>query len=289
MVTACLASTTLLAQIDSSKITKADTVKIGGMIIIKKDSPDQDRRNTTITIGNGNRKQKHSNVSTSQFIIDLGFANWEDKTDYAAATSQNYLINKPGTNSPLGANDFKLRTGKSSNVNIWVVMQRLNLVKHYVNLKYGIGVEFNNYRFKSTSLLSLREGGTNPYNPNQNINHAFIFRDSAKFSKNKISADYATVPFMLNFKTNPDYSKGLSVSAGVSMGYLFSSRNKQISGERGKEKNRGDFDLEKWKFSYIAELGMGSVRLYGSYAPKSIFENGLNFMPYNIGVRFSNW
>ncbi len=73
------------------------------------------------------------------------------------------------------------------------------------------------------------------------------------------------------------------------MGYLYNSRNKQISGERGKQKNRGDYDLEKWKFSYIGELGLGPVRLYGSYTPKSIFENELNMMPYNFGIRLSNW
>ena len=67
---------------------------------------------------------------------------------------------------------------------------------------------------------------------------------------------------MLNFRTNPNYSdKGISFSAGVSVGYLYSSRNKQISDERGKHKNRGDYDLEKWKFSYIAELGLGR-RIY---------------------------
>ena len=77
-------------------------------------------------------------------------------------------------------------------------MQRLNLIKHYVNLKYGFGLELNNYQFKSA--LSLNEGGTNPYTCSQNINHPFIFRDSISFSKNKLAADYVTVPFMLNFR-----------------------------------------------------------------------------------------
>ncbi len=280
-------SATLLAQNDSAKTQHADTIKIGGMVIIKKDSPDQQRRQTSETSGN-RRDQKHSNVSTSQFIVDLGFANWDDKTNYATATSQGFLLNKPGTTSPLSANDFKLKTGKSTNVNIWVFMQRLNLIKHYVNLKYGIGVEFNNYRFKSN--VSFKEGGVNPYATLQSINHAFVLRDSVNFSKNKLSADYVTVPFMLNFRTNPNSSsKGLSISAGASIGYLYNSRNKQISGERGKLKNRGDYDLEKWKFSYIGELGLGPIRLYGSYVPKSIFANALDMRTYNVGIRFSNW
>lgn len=293
VMVSCFVSAIVMAQTDSTKKdsskTTSDTIRIGGMVIIKKDSPEQQRRRqTTITIGNV-RKRKQSNVNTTQFIIDFGFANWNDRTDYAAATAQNYLVNKPGTTAPLASSDLKLRTGKSSNVNIWMFMQRVNLIKHYVHVKYGIGLELNNYRFKSD--ISFKEAGNyNPYNLAQNINHAFVFRDSVDFSKNKLSADYVTIPFMINLRTNRNYSdRGLSVSAGFSIGYLYNTRNKQISGERGKIKNRGDYDLEKWKLSYIGELGLGSIRLYGSYSVNSIFENGFNIVPYNVGLRLSNW
>jgi hypothetical protein len=281
-----LFAVTSLAQQDSVEIQKKnDTIRIGGMIILKKEDSTR-RRHVTVTVGN-RRKQRSSNVSTASWIVDLGFSNWDDKTNYASAAADHYIVNRPGS-PDLTENDFKLKTVKSVNVNIWFFMQRLNLIKHYVNLKYGLGLELNNYRFKTA--VSLKEGGINPYLTSQNINHPFIFRDSINFSKNKLAADYVTVPFMLNLRTNPNYSdKGLSFSAGVSVGYLYSSRNKQKSDERGKHKNRGDYDLEKWKFSYIAELGLGPAHLYGSYSPNSIFEKGLNFMPYNIGIRLSNW
>lgn len=293
MMATCLISSTLLAQTDStrtdsSKTAQADTIRIGGMVIIKKDSPEQRRRETNDKVGRI-IKQQHSNVNTAQFIIDIGFASWTDKTDYASATAQGYLINKPGTGLPLGSNDFKLKWGKSSNVNIWVFMQRLNLIKHYVNLKYGIGVELNNYRFVKD--ISFKESGNvNPYNSAQYINHAFVFRDSIAFSKNKLAIDYATIPLMINFRTNPNRSdRGLSLSAGVSVGYLYNSRNKQKSGERGKLKNHGNYDLEKWKFSYIGEIGLRALRLYGSFTPKSIFEKGFDIRTFNVGMRLSNW
>lgn len=271
------------AQTDSTQVAdKSDTVRIGGMIILKRGNP-EDKKHVTVTVGN-RKHEDHSNISTSSFVFDIGFANWTDKTNYSNAIASNTLVGNP----EIGARDFKLRTGKSVNVNIWFVMQRMNLIKHVVNLKYGLGLELNNYRFKNN--ISFNEGGMNPYNPAQNISHAFVFRDSIGFSKNKLAADYVTVPLMLNFRTNPNYNnKGLSLSAGVSMGYLYSSRNKQKSNERGKEKNRGDYDLDKWKFSYVGELGLGPVHLYGSYSPKSIFKNDLNFTPYNIGLRLSNW
>ena len=280
-------SVTIFAQTDSVKVERDnDTIRIGGMIILKKGDPNEKKR-VTVTVGNRRKQKNNSNISTASWIVDLGFANWIDKTNYAEATANGYLVNKPGA-PDLVENDFKLKTVKSVNVNIWFFMQRLNLVKHYVNLKYGLGIELNNYRFKSA--VSLNEGGSNPYNSLQNIPHPFIFKDSISFSKNKLAADYVTIPLMLNFRANPNNTdKGISLSAGVSVGYLYSSRNKQISDSRGKRKNHGDYDLEKWKFSYVGELGLGPAHLYGSYSPKSIFGNDLNFTPYNIGIRLSNW
>ena len=274
------------AQTDSVQVSRQDdTIRIGGMIILKKGEPNEKKR-VTVTVGNRHREKRNSNISTSSLIVDLGFANWTDKTNYV--NNGNIANNPSAPNADLVANDLKLKTIKSVNVNIWFFMQRLNLVKHYVNLKYGLGLELNNYRFKSD--VSFNEGGFNPYDHSQNIPHPFIFRDSIGFSKNKLAADYVTVPLMLNFRTNPnDNKKGISLSAGVSMGYLYSSRNKQKSSERGKQKNRGDYDLQQWKFSYVGELGLGPVHLYGSYSPKSIFQNDLNFTPYTIGIRLSNW
>lgn len=283
---AMIFGTAAFAQQDSVQVKKSnDTISIGGIIILKKGT-ENENRHVTVTIGR-KQKMRTSNITTYSFFFDLGFSNWTDKTNYAAATASNDLVNKPGT-SALAGKDFKLRTGKSVNFNLWLIGQRVNIIKHQFNLKYALGLELNNYRFKNN--ISFNEGGLNPYNPAQDISHAFVFRDSIAFSKNKLAADYLTIPVMLNFRTNPHYSnKGVSLSAGVSMGYLYSSRNKQKSSERGKEKNRGDYDLEKWKFSYVGDLSIGFVHLYGSYSPKSIFKNDLNFQPYTIGLRFSGW
>lgn len=263
---------------------KKDTIRVGGLIIVKKGKNNKDG-DVSVKIGGDHGKRKNSKVSTNWWILDLGFANYSDKTNYAGAGS--YLVNRPGYPA-LDKNDFKLKAGKSINVNIWVFMQRVSLVKRYVNLKYGLGVELNNYRYKST--ISYKEGGLVPYTANTQTNAPFIFRDSISFSKNKLAADYLTVPVMLNFVSNPDHRrKGVSLSLGVSAGYLYSQRNKQKSEERGKLKNKGDYDLERFKFSYVAELGLGPVMFYGSYSPKSIYEKSLDIRPYNVGFRFSNW
>ena len=271
------------AQEDSIKTKQnKDTIRIGGMVIVKKG---KNNGNVSVKIGSDKDKKKKRNISTNWWIVDLGFANYYDKTNYA--NTGTYLINRPSYPA-LDKNDFKLKAGKSVNVNIWVFMQRLNLIKHHVHLKYGLGVELNNYRYKSA--INYNESGPVPYTANTQTNAPFIFRDSISFSKNKLAADYATIPLMLNFVTNADERKNrFSLSLGVSAGYLYSQRNKQKSSERGKLINKGDYDLERFKFSYVAELGLGPVMLYGSYSPKSIYERSLDIRPYNVGFRFSYW
>ena len=94
---------------------------------------------------------------------------------------------------------------------------------------------------------------------------------------------------MINFSTHPHKQHGgLQVSFGVSAGYLFDAKQKQISDERGKVKNKTDFNLEKWKIAYVGELGMGPIKLYGSYSMTTLHQYGLEQFPYTVGIRLSS-
>lgn len=270
----------LNAQSDTTKPQSADTIKVGNMIIIKKhdgkekkvekDEKDDDDDDDGVSVEIKKRKDyKKSNVSTNWLILDLGFSNVNDQTNYASPEAQQFFAG--GTKEQLD-----LRNGRSINVNVWFFMQRVNLIKHVVNLKYGLGVEMNNYSFEK----SVR------YNTEPVTN---ITIDNIKYRKNKLAADYLTVPVMLDFNFAPKRKRGYGFSAGVSAGYLYAARQKMKSEQNGKEKVRSDFNLEPWKLSAIGELNLGAVRLYGSYALNNLHKNGLEQTPYNFGIRFSSW
>lgn len=266
---AILVAGSAFAQTDSTS-RNSDTIRVGNITIIKKKKSGE---NTSDTITSQVKKvYKPSKTSTNWWILDLGFANLKDETVYGSAEANAYM--RPGTGAAFTEDDLNLHTGKTTNVNLWFFMQRLNLAKGYLNLKYGLGLEMFNYRYET--------------NISYNKNPAYIFRDSVDFSKNKLFTSYLSVPLMLNFNATPG-KKGLSFSAGVSAGYLVGSRNKQISDERGKQKTKGDFDLEKFRLAYIGEVGLGPVRLFGSYSTTALHEKGLKQYPYSFGVRFSNW
>ena len=271
------------AQSDSTVITKKndDTIRIGNIIIINRKNPDEKHSSTNISVTKKERGEP-KNVSTNWLIVDFGFANYVDRTNYS--NTGNYLYNRAGA-APLGSNDFSLNVTKSQNVNFWLFMQRLNLIQHHVNLKYGLCIELNNYRYNSS--ISYRK--ENPFVTGQSPAPT-VFRDSVSFSKNKLAADYFTVPLMINFCTNTiNQHKGFSISVGVSGGFLYNQRNKQISEPRGKQKVENGLGLEQFKFSYIGEIGLGPVRLYGSYSPTSFYKKGLDMRPYTLGIRLSNW
>lgn len=248
-----------------------DTIRVGGLIIVRNGGAiREDSPYIRIRGRRADRSEyKPSNISTNWIIFDIGFANINDRTNYASPAAQQFA---PGATSDW----FNLRTSKSVDVNIWLFMQRLNLVKHVVNLKYGLGIELNNYRY-TQNIKYL----TNPTR---------VIMDTISYSKNKLAVDYVTVPLMLNFNFTPRLKNGgFGLSAGASFGYRYSSRQKLISSEYGKKKTFDNFDLNPWKLSYIAELQLGPIKLYGSYAAQSMFKKGLDQIPYTIGIRFSNW
>jgi len=281
----------------------SDTLKIGSILIVNKkeaespnfktfiqvgatlDKPNSgvngwikgDFKKTKIEISKGPRKLK--NTETNWWTMDIGFANFIDKspTLYWLAANPNSLPFYPGP--VMSPENFSLINKKSTNVNVWVVTQKLNLYQHKINLKYGLGVEMFNFRFDKS--ISFREDI--PTN---------VKFDVIPFTKNKLLVKYLTVPVQFNFSPNPYNKKAFYASIGMSAGYLWNAKNKQISGERGKEKFRGNFNLNDWRIATIGELGVGSLRLYGSFANSNLFNKNQSFIdmqPFAVGLRFSKF
>jgi len=289
------------AQSDSSYtktdsiLVKPDTIKVGNFFIVKKSAENIKFNDATVQIGNvtinandldgkpvikiERKKPAPKKVSTNWWIFDLGFAGNRDQTNYASTVGNtSYLRTYGAANGAPSKQTFNLNNGKTTNVNLWFFMQKVSVIKQAVFLKYGLGMEMYNFRYDSR--VSYRRE-----------NSPFVYNDSISFTKNKLYAGYLSVPFMLHVNATPGNKKGFSFSAGVSAGYLIGSRNKQISAARGKQKYKGDFDLSPLRTAIIGELGIGPVKLYGSYSLNTLHESytKLEQYPFAVGIRFSNW
>ncbi|GAB3413827.1 hypothetical protein GCM10027516_03330 [Niabella aquatica] len=254
---------------------KPDTLEIGGVTIIRDNDPDA----IPDEVKKGFLKKLSSRTSpkkikTQWATIDIGVSNYVDNTDYSSAEAKGYA------SGDVNSEWLDLKPFKSRNVNIWLVTQQFDLVSHYVNFQYGLGLELNNYHYKQP----IRYVAQVPAVENAPV----IFLDETlnrSYKKNKLAADYITMPVMLNFNLTPYRLYPFEISAGISAGYLYSARNKAITSDEGKTKTRGDFDMRPWKLSYVAEVNLGIIRLYGSYAFKSMYQRGLDITPYNFGIR----
>jgi hypothetical protein len=283
--------------------SKNDTIRIGSLLIVtKKEAEDRnfktvlkigdasygktndgelgwikgDFKKTRIEIAKGPRKLK--NLETNWWTLDLGFANYHDKSPmiYWLAANPNVLPYGPG---PINPKSFSLNNKKSSNVNLWIVQQKLNIYQHKINFKYGVGLEMFNFRFEKP--ISFREDVV-----------GYLKYDDVTFTKNKLLVKYLTVPVQISFKPNPNLRRGFYASVGMSAGYLLNAKNKQISAENGKQKYAGNFNLNDWRVATIGELGVGPIRLYGSYGMTNLFNKSqvmFDMQPFALGLRFSRF
>src|SRR5213078_541049 len=90
LLTGCCFALSSLAQTDTTgKSNQNDTIHVGGMIIVKKGKTNGDEPEEIII--HHRHHNGPSNLSTNWGIFDFGFANYNDKTDYAAASASGFL------------------------------------------------------------------------------------------------------------------------------------------------------------------------------------------------------
>ncbi len=269
---ATCALTGLQAQTDTTRLPsgESDTMRIGNIIILKNGQPGSQSKEVQAYFKN-RRSYRKSNNTLHWFSFDLGFNNFVDNTDYSSPEAQAFA---PGATEDW----FNLRNSKSLNVNIWFVQGRLNMVKHVINLRYGAGLEFYNFRFEEDIRFTKKPPSV-------------YMDEEINYNKNKLAMNYITVPVMLNFNFTPNRSmeRSFGISAGMSASYMYGSRQKYRSDETGKEKLKGNLGLNDYKLAYVGELHLGPVQVYGSYATESMFKKGLDFTPYTVGLRLSSF
>lgn len=228
-----------------------------------------------ITVSGKNENNNDGKRFNVHFImLDLGINALNDRTDYSNAEAQQYL-KMPDANK--NGSLFSLRAAKSINVNIWPVLFDYTLFKSQaqkISLYSGVGMQLYNFKFnKDISYLNT----TSP----------MLIEDSVNFSKNKLAFAYASIPLMLNFKTRMAKGFWLVYGFGAIGGYAFDTWTKQISEERGKQKNHDQFNFQRFNLNLSGEIGVDNyIRLYATYQVTNMYQNSLVQNPYCIGIRF---
>lgn len=277
-----LSAATVAAQNKPAETVTLSDDKSGMLILGKKDSAS---KNTTyLSLGSGgvkvsSKKQdsinKRKTVEMHWLMLDLGINALNDRTNYADPAAQQYL-QVPGDKK--NGNLFSLRQGKSINVNIWPVLMNFRLMQgksQKISLYTGAGLQLYNFKFnKDISFINE----TTPQ----------VIEDNVKFSKNKLAFAYVSIPMMFNFKTRMGGSNlWLTYGFGAIGGYCFDSWTKQISDERGKQKNHDEFNFQKFNLNLSGEIGIVNyIRFYATYQVTNMYKDAMVQNPYCIGIRF---
>ena len=228
-----------------------------------------------IKMGNKGDKDSSDKVWDVQIgMVDLGINYLQDKTNYNDPAVKNFLhVSDEMKNENL----FSIREAKSINVNVYPFLLKYRPVKtanQRVYVSAGLGLQMYNFRFNK---------------PITYINEStpMVVTDTFHFSKNKVGLTYLSIPLMLTMKTKLSKDIWLVYGAGITAGYRIASWTKQVSAEKGKQKDHDQYNFNNFNSCVTAELGLeGYFRLYASYQLTALHENILDQHPYCIGVRF---
>jgi hypothetical protein len=203
-------------------------------------------------------------VETSWNIFELGLNNFIDQDGKLGAPSS---LPEMEINN-LGSINFQWR----------IFNQRVYMAQKHLSFEYGLGIDFNNFRF--AKHIDLHTDSTE---------FGYTVNDERNYIKNKLVTQYASAPLMLNLHLgeNRDFVFG----AGAEFGYRIGSHQKIKWQDRRKEKEkiRDDYNLNDFRLSYKVQIGYKGLKLYGRYAPTSVFESGPDLGVVSVGLRIGGF
>jgi len=249
-----------------------DTVRFnmgGTQIIIIEDEGDSTNQKSSMTTKDSTiyfDDEKESDLSRwNGFYIGINGVTTPDRS-FSLPSSQSY---------------FDLDYSKSLNFNLNLIEKRFALGTPHVGISTGVGFDFNRYEFKRNVRLN--------YNSDSIWSSMPDSASGINYSKNFLKATYLQVPLILDFVTSKKDEKGFYFGVGVIGGYKIGSKMKvkyETDGDKHKENTKGDFNLNPFKLSATARMGVGNYVLFANYSLTSLFEKnrGPEVYPFSIGI-----
>ena len=185
----------------------------------------------------------------------------------------NQLLN---TVYPDGAPQFLLtHPEKSFEVNINFAEYSFGFGS-YVGIVTGLGLNFNDYKFKNPYTIQRDENGV--------IQPIKIEDEGLKLTK--LSTGYITAPLMLEFQIPGNFGEDrLYIAAGL-IGGLKIGEHTKTKIDDVKAKNKTDHAIAPRRWGYTARAGFNDFGIYATYYNTGLFEKGKGpkTTPFTVGV-----
>lgn len=176
---------------------------------------------------------------------------------------------------------FDLNYGKSLTVNLNVAEYAFKNDRNTVGLVTGLGFNLMDFRFDRPITIA-KNNTTGLIEP--------VDLDPTGLKKSKLNVSYLTVPMFLEVATPLKLnSNRLTLAAGVIGGLNIGSHTK-IKHNSSKDKERGNFNINPFKYELTGRIGLGEFCIFANYAMTPLFRDGKGpeLYPLTIGISFPN-
>jgi len=235
------------------------------MIIDERVIIQEDEEDETFDFGNDNSDTKTNNAVWSGIAICAnGFMNTQ---------------NKLAKGSELGF--LELDPARSIGVQLNLVEKRFPIIKDYLGVTTGLGIQWNRYALKGNYDVSAT-----------NDTIFGTVNTSNQYSKNVLSSSYLQAPLLLQINTNKNPSESWTIAAGIVGGIRIGGLHKtkwETNGNENKDKTKNDFNFKPFSASLMALVGYGDWNLYMTYNLTDVFNEGsaLSLRGVNAGILLS--
>ncbi|WP_145859933.1 outer membrane beta-barrel protein [Pedobacter suwonensis] len=191
--------------------------------------------------------------------VDLGFSRLIDNGSFNLSPNNDFLDYKGGKTSTFSFDVLQFGYRFNSNFKVYVAG----------------GFDW--------TLIRLRKDITIAKNSNE-----FVYTESPEhFSKNRFSSSYVHIPLNFEFRTAENKNgKRFYLVLGPEVSFLLNGKIKQISEERGKEKQYDNYHFQSVRYGGTVRFGYGGLGLFTKYYFNDMFttaqQAGLKNMSFGI-------
>jgi len=175
---------------------------------------------------------------------------------------------------------FDLNYGKSLTFNINFAEFAFSNERKTLGFMTGLGFNFMDFRFDQDITVG-KEAVTGKLIP---------IELDPDVKKSKLSVSYLTAPLILEIATPLKLNhQRLTIAGGVIGGINIGAHTK-IKYKGSKDKERGNFNINPFKYELTGRLGLGEFCLFANYSMTPLFKNGKGpeLYPLVIGISFPN-
>jgi len=252
------------------------TLLIGGLIGVmaqstyaQQDSIRKNRKDINLGMVKFTRDGKDSSATAAKsgrFVggitftrVDLGFSRLIDNGDFNLSPNNEFLDYKGGKTSTFSFDILQFGYRFNSNFKVYVAG----------------GFDW--------TLIRLRKNITIAKNSNE-----FVYTEQpVNFSKNRFSSSYVHIPLNFEFRTKENgKGKRFYFVLGPEVSFLLNGKIKQVSEERGKEKQYDSYHFQAVRYGGTVRFGYGGLGLFTKYYFNDMFttsqQAGLKNMSFGV-------